>query len=212
MIIKNKCLNAPRLQCPNDKSFTLIELMVSLSILIIAVLAALSIYVNVIGTRQKTLGELNIQEDGQYLMSLIVKDIRAGMVDYSSYGSVLSSPEHELFLLDSSGNQIRYKVTDTTPIVNGACAAIDRHCTLERCENSDCSIETNYQTITMTNISLERLDFYITPTTDPFTAGSTDYKQPRVTVLLKFKSLIERTGENPLVLQQTVPQKYTYRK
>jgi len=193
----------------SKKSFTLIELLVSLSVLVVAILAALGIYINVIGTRQKTLGQLNIQEDGQYLMSLIVKDIRAGIVDYDNYGAI-GSPENELLLLNLSGDQIRYRISDSTPITGGSCEG-DR-CTLERCENSDCSVDDNYQTITMINISFERLDFYINPTSNPFTAGSTTYEHPRVTVLLKLRSLRERPGEKQLILQQTVPQKYTYRK
>ena len=64
----------------------------------------------------------------------------------------------------------------------------------------------------MINISFERLDFYIAPTSNPFTAGSTTYEHPRVTVLLKLRSLREKPGKKELILQQTVPQKYTYRK
>jgi len=193
----------------SKQSFTLIELLVSLSILVVAILAALGIYINVIGTRQKTLGQLNIQEDGQYLMSLIVKDIRAGMIDYDNYGAI-GSPEDELLLLNLSGDQIRYRISVGTPITDGACDG--NRCTLERCENSDCSLDANYQTITMVNISFERLDFYINPTSDPFTHGSTTYEHPRVTVLLKLSSLREKPGEKQLVLQQTVPQRHTYRK
>ena len=193
----------------SKQSFTLIELLVSLSILTVVILAALSIYIKVIGTRQKTLGQLNIQENGQYLMSLIVKDIRAGIVDYSGYGTLVS-PEDKLLLLNLSGDQVRYRISALTPITDGSCDG-DR-CTLERCENSDCSLDANYQTITMINISIERLDLYISPTSNPFTAGSTTYIHPRVTVVLKLKSLIEKTGEKEIILQQTVPQKYTYRK
>ncbi|MCH7759662.1 prepilin-type N-terminal cleavage/methylation domain-containing protein [Patescibacteria group bacterium] len=192
----------------NNQSFTLIELMVSLSILAMVILSAMGIYLKVIGTRQKTLGQLNIQEEGQYLMSLIVKDIRAGMVDYSSYGGTLTSPEDELFLLDFSypQNQIRYK-TDLN--ASGDCAQ-DR-CVLQRCQAVSCSAG-DYKNITQTNVSIERLDFYISPTDNPFTAGSTDYTHPRVTIVLKFKSLVEKIGVHELVIQQTVPQRYTQRK
>lgn len=191
------------------KSFTLIELLVSMSILVIAIIAAMGVYLNVIGSRQRTLGQVNIQEDGQYLMSLMVKDIRAGIIDYANYGAV-ASPEDELLLLDFLNNQIRYRITPATPIVDGACSV--SRCTLERCENADCSLADNYQTITMTDVSIERLDLYLNPTEDPFTAGSAIYTHPRITIVLKLKSLIERTGEEELILQQTIPQRYTYRK
>ncbi|MBU4369868.1 prepilin-type N-terminal cleavage/methylation domain-containing protein [Patescibacteria group bacterium] len=208
-----------------NKGFTLIELMVSLGILVVAILAALGIYINVIGTRQKTVGQLNIQEDGQYLMSLIVKDIRAGMVDYADHvggeGNCVKitsaeNPTSQLCLLDfsSSPNQIRYK---TNLSASGVCSEVGGRCVLQRCEglaSSDtCNTATgSYQTITMTNVSFERLDFYISPTTDPFIIDSTNYEHPRVTIVLKLRSLREKTGEKLLVLQQTVPQRYTYRK
>ena len=191
-----------------NKGFTLIELMVSLGILVVVILAAMGIYLNVIGTRQKTVGQLNIQEDGQYLMSLIVKDIRAGMVDYTGHGTI-NSPEEKLYLLDfsASPNQIRYR---TNLSESGVCGSA--RCVLERCKDTSCA-EEDYHSITMANISVERLDFYINPVTNPFTAGSiTNYVHPRVTVVLKLKSLIEKTGEKLLTLQQTVPQRYTYRK
>src|SRR6056297_3838695 len=70
----------------SKKSFTLIELMVSLSVLVLVILAAMAIYLRVIGTREKTVGQLNIQEDGQFLMTLMAKDLRANQIDYDNYG------------------------------------------------------------------------------------------------------------------------------
>jgi len=192
---------------PSPQSFTLIELIVSMALIVTAVLAAMGIYMKVIGTREKTLGQVNIQEDGQYLMGMIVKDIRGGLIDYSNYIEPLASPEEKLLLLDFLENQVRYK-TDLSG--SGICALA--RCSIKRCKNVDCSYEDNFQSITMTNVSVERLDFYIIPTSNPFTTGSTSYVHPRITIVLKLKSLIEKIGEKQLTLQQTVPQRYTYRK
>jgi prepilin-type N-terminal cleavage/methylation domain-containing protein len=205
------------------RAFTLIEMLVSISITTMAIVGATGIYLRIIGTREKTLGQLNIQANGQYLMSLMVKDIRAGRIDYSAYDSPIINPPGELYLLDSSENQVRYRVSPGTPVEDGACLDESGRCTLQRCENADCTddnnfqtitIDNNFQTITMVNISVERLDFYIFPTTNPFTAGSITYTHPRVTIILKLKSLLEKgtIGEKHLVLQQTVPQRYIERK
>lgn len=193
-------------KCSNDKGFTLIELMVSLGVLVMAIVSATGVYLQVIGTREKSLGQLHLQEDGQYLMSLIVKDIRGGRVDYDSYTSI-TTPEDELYLLDFSSpqNSIRYK-SDLTS--SGNCALT--RCVLQRCQATNCA--SNYQDITMTNSSIERLDFYISPTTDPFSPGSTTYEHPRVTIVLRLKSLIEKPGAKDLILQQTVPQRYSQRR
>ena len=198
----------------NKKAFTLVELMVSVGIIIVVVLSAMGIYIKVIGTRQKSVGQLNIQEEGQYLMSLIVKDVRAGMVDYSAYDGnycgVLGAGgvTEQLCLLDFSDtqNQISYKRE-----VN----AIRGY--LEKCKgvvagDDYCDDNDNYDSITMEDVSIERLDFYIMPTSNPFTPGSEEYNNPKVTVVLKLKSLIEKIGEKELVLQQTIPQRHNYRK
>lgn len=195
--------------------FTLIELMVSLGLLVVAIMAAMGIYLSVIGTRQKTLGQVNIQEDGQYLISLMIKDIRFGSIDYANYGPTAECGEidtddgwvNQLCLLDLSNNKVRYK-SDLS--AQGVCGS--NRCVIKRCKGTSCSSDSDFQTITMQNISLERLDFYINPTTDPLVAGSTTYRHPRVTIILKLKSLIEKTGEKELVIQQTVPQRYTRRK
>jgi len=194
------------------KSFTLIELLVSMGIIVVVVLAAAGIYLQVIGTRQKTLGQLNMQEDAQYIMSLMVKDIRENKVDYGSNGyggglcGVLTSPPATALCLinfASDPTKIRYIEEQS-----------GSRYVLKRCEETGnaCNLPTNYHTITMTNLSIERLDFYISPISDPFTAGSTTYEHPRVTVVLKVKSLIEKIGEAELVFQQTVPQRYELKK
>ena len=191
------------------KSFTLIELMLSLGILVLVILSAMGVYLRVIGTREQSLGDLNIQEEGQYIMGLIVKDVRAGQIDYDNYG-VIDSPENKLFLINYLGDQIRYRVSPSTPIENGSCTT--NRCILEKCEDNDCSAQSDYEGITMANVSLERLDFYINPTNSPFTAGSENYNHPCVTVVLKLKSLTQSSTTAEIVLQQTVSQRYTKRK
>jgi four helix bundle protein len=198
----------PKSPSSRSKAFSLIELVISLGILVLVILAAMGVYLRVIGTREQSLGELNIQEEGQYIMGLIVKDIRAGVIDYDSYGVALSNPEDELWLLDlsSSANQIRYR-SDLT--ASGDCSV--ERCKLERCKKIACG-ESDYEEVTMNEVSLERLDFYIRPFEDPFVSGSEIYVHPRVTVVLGLKSMMEATGPAEIVIQQTVSQRYTLRK
>ncbi len=212
----------------NAKGFTLIELLISLSILVVVILSAVGIYINIIGTRSKSLGQLNLQEDGQYIMSLIVKDIRANKIDYNSYdtgngcgiidtgtkkvGDDTSSRVAKLCLLDFSAtpNKIRYKRC-LDP--NNANRGVLKICRGISCTTNDCpSTGDDYQTITMANLGVERLDFYINPATNPFTAGSVIYTHPRVTIILKLKSLIEKPGEKQIILEQTVPQRHELKK
>ncbi|MBL7054002.1 prepilin-type N-terminal cleavage/methylation domain-containing protein [Patescibacteria group bacterium] len=202
-------MNNPCQQNAKSTAFTLIELMVSLGILVMIILATMGVYIHVIGTREKTLGQLDIQRDGHYLMNLIVKDVRAGMIDYDNYGAASDCGEiavdgliDKLCLLDfsSSSNEIRYKKE-----VESATRNI-----LERCEATTCTSE-HYDSITMSDNTIARLDFYIKPIANPFYSGSTVYKHPRVTIVLTLESLVEKPGMKELVLQQTVPQRYAQR-
>jgi len=186
--------------------------MVSLGILVVVILSAMGIYLRVIGTREQSLGDLNIQEEGQYIMGLIVKDIRAGQIDYSSYVGDLDEPEDDLMLLDSSSDEIRYKSD-----LAGSGSCTQNRCVLKKCKglivDDYCDDDNNYEDITMTDISIERLDFYINPTSNPFTAGSESYNHPHVTIILELKSLVAKSATTAeVVLQQTVSQRYTKRK
>ena len=216
-----KCSHVPMFKCSNG--FTLIELLVSISIIVVVILSAMGIYMYIIGSRQKTLGQLNIQQDGQYIMSLISKDIRAGKVDYVSYSrpcSVTCDGSCSHSCADFNYPKcLEYPEKGESPGQG-----------LKLADIRDDSIKTIYQLannmvkkcypdadhcgyITMSQrVSVERLDFYICPRTDPFEAGSTTYKNPRVTIVLKLKSLTEKTGVKELILQQTVPQRYELKK
>jgi len=223
-MLKNKCIQAPK--HPSTQSFTLIELMVSLSITVAIILSAMGIYLRVIGTREQSLGDLNIQEEGQYIMGLIIKDIRAGQIDYDSYGptkdcGIINAGDKvgddaltvaKLCLLDFNAipNEIRYK---KCPDPDDATRSELKKCKGANCVSNDCPASgDDYKVMTMTNISLERLDFYINPVSDPFTAGSESYDHPYATIILELKSLIESSTTARIVLQQTVSQRYTYKK
>ncbi|HKL17091.1 MAG TPA: prepilin-type N-terminal cleavage/methylation domain-containing protein [Patescibacteria group bacterium] len=195
----------------NKESFTLIELMVSLSILVLVILAAMAIYLRVIGTRSKTLGQLNIQEDGQFLMTLISKDIRSSQIDYDNYGNDCDAIEGASTAINnlclkriSSGEEIVYKKGTTNEGID----------VLERCQAPDCDSndDSDFKAITMTQINVSRLNFYIRPASDPFEAGSVDYVHPRATIVLRLESLVEKDPPSPLLLQQTVPQRYGFRR
>ncbi len=192
------------------KGFTLIELMVSLSILVLVILAAMAIYLRVIGTRSKTLGQINIQEDGQFLMSLIAKDIRSNQIDYENYGAYCDTiPSEVNIAVDqlclenfTTGEEIIYKTT-----TEGA----DNSVVVSRCQAADCQ-DGDFSPITMSKLEVARLDFYIRPSSQPLTAGSTDYTHPRATIVLRLESLLEKDPPSPLTLQQTIPQRYGFRK
>ncbi len=204
MAIKNKY---NKNSASNKKAFTLIELMVSLSILVLVILAAMAIYLRVIGTREKTVGQLNIQEDGQFLMTLIAKDVRANQIDYDNYGDYCSS------ITDSNtavGELCLENVSETQEIIYKKETQGDID-VIKKCQATNCT-DSDFSTISMSKLEVKRFDIYIKPDSEPFTAGSTSYVHPRATIVLKLESLLEKDPPKPLILQQTIPQRYGFRK
>ena len=195
MAINLKSLNLKR----SRFSFTVIELLVSITIINVIILTAVGIYMLAIGSRQKTISQTTLQQEGQYIMSLIAKDIRSSKVNYSAYGGAISNPTATLALLDLT----------VTPAANVSY--------FRELAGSQYFLKKQIgagpaQAVTANDINVERLDFYIYPTTDPIVHGSTTFENPKVTIVIKLKSLKERPGQSTLTLQQTILQKWLEKK
>jgi type II secretory pathway pseudopilin PulG len=177
-------------------SFTLIELLVSLGIIVFVIIIATGIFVYTLGGQQKTTAIINLQQDGQYLISMIAKDVRDNWLDYSYYSS-LTTPEDELALVDDPDSPQTHYVYRYNS--NAFC--------VEKCVQSTPCQSGNFYTLTMTDVKVSKLDFYIEPTTNPFTYGVNILTVPRVTVVLELRSTKERFSGKQLRLQETIPQR-----
>jgi len=187
--------------------FTLVELLVSLAIITLIVIAAAGIYIYALGSQQKTTANIDLQEDGQNLLTLIAKDIRANHLDYGYYpSSTPSSPEDELALIDDTDSNPANYVYYTYKYV-----AVDK--SIERCQKtgSRCE-EADFATLTMADVKVEKLDFYIYPLTDPYATGTANITSVRVTTALDLSSQKERFGQKYVRLQETVISRYEEKK
>ncbi|MGC9049134.1 MAG: hypothetical protein ACP5IX_02875 [Patescibacteria group bacterium] len=195
-------------------SFTLIELIISVGIIVVVIISAVGVYLYSIGPQQKTIATTNLQQDGQLIFNLIAKDIRANQIDYDYYGCLTdcSTPTDVLALTDaaSPATFIQYRRckygenTDCT----GAAGEI---CALKKCRGStcgDCTTEGVWGEVTMADISVTKFDVYICPSCDPFISEATKYQIPQATIVLELKSRKEKFGEHRIRLQQTIPQRY----
>ncbi len=179
--------------------FSFIELLVSLGIIIIVIVVAISIYVYTLGGQQKSTVAANLQQDGQYLLSMIAKDIRNNRVDYNSYTTPISNPVYTLYLVDDSSPTYTYYAYRYNALQSR----------VENCREksgSQCQ-DNDFKPVSMTDVKVSRFEFYIEPVTDPFTSEMTIVTLPRVTSILELYSEKERFGEKRLHLQETVPQR-----
>ncbi|TSC95582.1 MAG: hypothetical protein Athens101410_456 [Parcubacteria group bacterium Athens1014_10] len=179
----------------NSKGFTLVEMLISAAILAIIIVSACGIYLSTVGSQKKVGRMINILQDAQFVMESMVKRIRSLEIDYSyTYNfdgdTGINGDEAELALKDMSNPlfHLYYRLNGTK---------------LEQNNGS------GWLPVTMSTIEINSLKFYINPVTDPFRHSSPGSKQPRVTIVITMKPL---QGEDWLVLQQTIPQRFTQKK
>ncbi|MCX7778908.1 MAG: hypothetical protein N2259_01525 [Patescibacteria group bacterium] len=172
----------------NKSSFTLVEMLTSVSIIAFVFLAATGIYTFSIGSQRKSAELSSLQQEANYLLSIIAKDIRAGLVDYLHYGSQIPSPTSTLALINYQTNQTVVYSFSSNKIMKNVGGSGD-------------------QPLTSSEVEVTDLKFYISPSQDPFTSNATTRIQPRVTIVLELKA----KGQ-VFSLQQTVIQRYGERK
>ena len=168
--------------------FTLMEVLVSMSIFAIFTLAILSIHSVVLNASQNTLAENRVQQESQFIMDVLAKKIRTSRVDYYYYdenGNIADNPQTELALTDLAGVDYIFSLVDGSLMIS-----VDGD---------------EPQPIPAENTQIESINFYIYPTTFPFSLDSPPETQPRVTVVMT-ASAEKGKGSSNITLQQTMPQ------
>ena len=181
--------------------FTLIEMIVSMSIIVVVVITAVSIYVYSIGSQEKISATTKLQQDAQFILETMAKNIRQYQIDYSSYSDPIPQPTSTLLLIDSADNRIQYRRNPTTCTKSNPCR-------IEKCAKSGSCADADFHPVSMSDVSIARLDFYIQPDSNPFISGATSYQNPIVTIIMELKSYKERFGECRVKVQETIPQRY----
>ena len=94
----------------DDRSgFTLIEILVSLAIFTSALVMISGIFVFSTRAQQKTAVIERVQGDARYAMEAMVREIRAGSIDYARYNNAITIvPEEVLYLKSSAGEELTF--------------------------------------------------------------------------------------------------------
>ena len=195
------------------KGFTLMELLVVLTIFSTVVTSATDIFLLVNRSQRKVFGLERAQADARFTVEAITREVRTGAIDYAYYvarGTPIGVPEAELALIDSTNTSIRFKISDTG--TNALCAdAQSTPCLLV-------TVGTNpAAAITPKNVAVRVAKFYIEPLTDPlaFNIATGSYVtnvQPHVTVVLALETRGDRQGEQSVVYLQTTATNRGYKR
>ncbi|MFH1610920.1 MAG: prepilin-type N-terminal cleavage/methylation domain-containing protein [Patescibacteria group bacterium] len=175
------------------QGFTLMEILISMSIFVIFTLAILSIHSFTLRASQKTLAANRIQGEAQLIMESLAKKIRTSRVnyDYSGYAGGIGSYEEELSVVDLSDTEYVFFLEDDSLKV--------------KIKESGAVEYNDAYAIPTVIVSIDVLKFIIQPTTFPFDIDTPPETQPRVTIVATFSST--RAGQTAsLTVQQTIPQ------
>ncbi len=166
----------------NKRGFTLIEMIVALSIFVLTVLMATNIYLLINNAQRKVVAMQRVQDDVRYLFEAISQEIRLGQINYGFYddNNIDLHPEATeenvvLAIITQSGEQVFYRRSSVVEDANDGLGDAVQYCTISAA--NDCAIddeidditgESKWQNITPASVATKALRFTITPSADPF--------------------------------------------
>ena len=196
-----------------SRGFTLLEMLVALTIFSTLVVAATNIFMMSSRTQRKIFDLENMQASARYTMEAMVREVRTGLIDYGYYasrGSPIATPDHELALIDSEGESIRF-FESSAETVSYCPDQESRPCLLV-------TVGANPPApISPKGIKVRSVSFYVSPEADPFefdpSSGSylSDI-QPSVTMLLSFESSSRKIDERTYTHLQTTATSRAYKR
>jgi prepilin-type N-terminal cleavage/methylation domain-containing protein len=194
-----------------EAGFTLMEMLVVLTIFSMVVVAATDIFILSSRSQRKVFGLERVQADARFTMESIVREVRTGMVDrewYASRGAPPGGPDDTLALIDATGTSIVFKESDASD--EEYCPDVtSRPCLLVSLDGSVPA------SITPVGVRVRSLGFYIMPAEDPFAfdvdlgAYPSDV-QPFVTIALSLETVEPRVTDRTLVRFQTTATQRAY--
>ena len=208
--------------------FTLVEILISMSVFVLLVFAVSSVYVAFNNSQIRTTVSQQLLNDSQYAMELMAREIKNNsIVNYAPTAAWCDT-----VLDDANSSNIEYNDCIILERENGQIFAFATHSVvsnpdvgtklyyilLDNCdENYNCStwVGQAYSfaeilSIDLNNISVESLDFEIEPNTDPF-ANNGPNQQPKITIKMTTTNASQRIMENVEHTFQTTVSSRIYR-
>lgn len=174
------------------RGFTLIEILLAISLFLVAALIAADIFMINLKTQRKNAAASQVASEARYTLESIAHIIRTGTIDYSYYGASVPAVTNELAMTDSVGRSVVYR------------------------KNGD-FLEANFEgggwsSALPQGLKLSRLDFYIYPLQNPFAVGSAITDQPRATIVMAISNTAVQASEQTVIRAQTTASSKVYGK
>ncbi|HLD28560.1 MAG TPA: prepilin-type N-terminal cleavage/methylation domain-containing protein [Patescibacteria group bacterium] len=175
--------------------FTLVEILVAISVFAIASVVIAGIFLNITGLQQNTASTQRLQNDARYILEKIAREVRSREIDYP-----LSNPQTYVYFrkdelggylyvcFDSANNNLKYYVSPTG-------------------DSTNCIV--SGEPINASDVKVNNVQFYVQPTAeDQWGEVPATNIQPRVTILLELENRnINERYKEVLTVQTTVSSK-----
>lgn len=203
------CLNAKMLKC--NKSFTLIEILTSITIFTFLIMAALGIYITSITKHRQALRSQVVNEDLNYATELMYRDIKDSFLMAYCDGAFCNN-ERTIYLnhpikkivgddcVDLAGpNQDCDRCSTANTFACRCCLQYRLNSTTDQLEGKGAG-DADFVPLTSSRVNIENVNFLI-----PTGAGDQE-DQPRVTILIRAREINDSLGTSQVILQMTVTQ------
>lgn len=202
-----------RFEASDDRGFTLLEMLVAVSIFVVLVVAATDIFMMANRSQRKVFDLQAMQASSRFTLDAIVREIRTGTVDYGYYAGLengMQNPAEVLALIDSQETPIKFYESDQT---NGQYCQDEqsRPCLLVEVGSFDPA------PLSPLGVKVRSANFFVSPEQGPFDfdAAASDYssdKQPTVTVMLSLESVGRKSDERTYLDLQTTATSRLYQR
>lgn len=156
-----------------QSGFTIIEMVVSVSVFAIAVTSMVGVYISVQRLNAESASMNIVQQTGRIILEDLTKIVRNGQIDYASYVSnygASGAPQPSvdtLYLINELGENVEISKSANNLLLT---------------KNGTTSSRMNANEVDILDFNV-----YVWPATDPFSGGSTR-EQPTVTIFLELQS------------------------
>ncbi|XOU94481.1 MAG: PilW family protein [Candidatus Kerfeldbacteria bacterium] len=165
----------------NNSGFTLIEMLIAISIFSLVLIVATNIYITINNSQRKVVTQQKIQDDIRFLFEAIAQEIRLGSINYDFYENNninlhtgLGGSDNSILAINSqSGDEIFFRRSSDPFNTNNGQGNKVEYCTVN--DFNDCALDddTLWQSVTPAGVETLDLRFAITPSANPFVETST---------------------------------------
>ncbi|MBI3120470.1 MAG: type II secretion system protein [Candidatus Kerfeldbacteria bacterium] len=156
----------------ND-GFTILEILVAMSIFIVVIAAAVFSFVQFSEEQRRTRAVAGAQTDTLNVLETIAFDVRNGAIDYAFYRANatldLTDPQQLLVLRNAENDQLRYQWNNATDTIGVCVCSQDTICT-DPSDFNDPTIcrPSDFDRIHSDNTEIIDVKFYVSPAWDSF--------------------------------------------